>query len=110
MDEIRITDWNIEEMTGYKPKTSFYRDFSIAEPFGEKGIRDTYKRAFKGWKTNYEYLTELVMVLNWKTWEHHDNGNRELSLLYYELWSEADEYATENLKGEELDYFYQTTD
>ena len=29
MKNFTIIDWNIEEMTGYKPMTTFYRDFSI---------------------------------------------------------------------------------
>lgn len=61
-----MKDWNIEEMTGYKPITTFYTDFSIAEPFGKDAIIDTYRRSFKHWKDNYKYLTELVMALNWK--------------------------------------------
>lgn len=27
---IKIKTWNIEAMTGYKPRTTFYEDFSIA--------------------------------------------------------------------------------
>lgn len=59
-----IKDWNPEPLTGYQPKTSFYRDFSIADNFGTDAIKDTYDRAFNEWKTNYKYLTEFVMVLN----------------------------------------------
>ena len=29
-----IKTWNIEAMTGYKPRTTFYEDFSIADHFG----------------------------------------------------------------------------
>ena len=104
-----ISKWNIEAMTGYKPKTTFWEDFSIADKFGANAVKDTFRRAFKGWKTNYEYLTELVMVLNWKIWEHYER-NETLAQLYNDLWVDADEYAMENLKGEELKYFYSTTD
>lgn len=101
--------WNIEEMTGYKPKTTFWEDFSIAEAFGKSAIQDTYRRAFLDWKKDYIYLTELVMVLNWKIWQHYETNN-ELALLYNKLWEEADEYACDNLKDKELEYFYTTTD
>ena len=38
-------------------KTTFWQDFSIADRFGSKAIKDTYKRAFDGWKNNTEYVT-----------------------------------------------------
>lgn len=106
---MRIKTWNIEAMTGYKPITTFYEDFSIADRFGPAAVKDTYKRAFKHWKKDYKYLTELVMALNWKIWEHYEN-NKQLATIYNELWEQADRYAAENLKGEELSYFYRTTD
>lgn len=94
---------------GYETKTTFWEDFSIADVFGIDAVKDTYNRAFKGWKDNYEYLTELVMVLNWKIWQHYEK-NEPLARVYNDLWQQADLYAVENLKGEELDYFYRTTD
>lgn len=105
-----MSNWNIEEMTGYKPKTTFWQDFSIADAFGVSAIKDTYKRAFKEWKNNYEYVTELVMVLNWKLWYYYQKGNQALTKLYQELHQEADQWCCENLKGEELRYYYSTTD
>lgn len=102
-------DWNIEAITGYVPKTTFYMDFSIADRFGVDAIQDTYNRAFESWKDNYIYLTELVMALNWKIWEHYER-NEKYARLYNTLWETADAYAVENLKGEELSYFYRTTD
>lgn len=104
-----FADWNIEETTGYKPKTTFYMDFSIADAFGVKAIEDTYKRAMKEWKKNYEFLTELVMALKWKIWQHYDEGNMQYAKLYDKLYHEADHYACENLNGEELSYFFRTT-
>ena len=102
-----MSTWNIEEETGYKPKTTLYDDFSIADHFGEGAIKDTYKRAFKKWKGNEEYLTELVMVLNWKTLEHYKAGRGSYAELYNNLWAEADSWAMENLKGEDLKYYLE---
>lgn len=45
---------------GYEVRTTFWEDFSIADLFGLPSILDTFKRAFKEWKGNYVYLTELV--------------------------------------------------
>jgi hypothetical protein len=107
---MEIRDWRIEELTGYKPLTTFYKDFSIAEKFGTQAIIDTFDRAFVEWHKDYKYLTELVMVLNWKIWEHYEKGNQEIAKVYNELWEKADNYACENLKGEELSFFYRVTD
>lgn len=102
-------NWNIEKVTGYKPKTTFYMDFSIADSFGADAVRDTYNRSFESWKDNVEYITELVMVLNWKIWEHADS-NKELATLYNTLWAKLDLWCCENLENEDLDYYYSTTD
>lgn len=94
---------------GYELKTTFWEDFTIADKLGEDAVRDTYKRAFEEWKGNYVYLTELVVILNHKIWQHYET-NRAIAALYHELWQEADDYAVKNLTGKELDYFYKTTD
>lgn len=104
-----IEDWNIEEMTGYKPITTYYSDFSIAEKYGDDAIRDTYKQAMDNWKKSYKYLTEIVMVLNWKMFRWYKE-KPSLARLYGELWEKAARYAERNLKGDELSYYYRTTD
>lgn len=101
--------WNIEQLTGYKPISTFWEDFTIAEAFGDEAILDTYERVFETWKNDYRYLTELVMVLNWKLWEWWIE-NEHLGTLYNNLWAKTDDYACETLKGEELAYFYRTVD
>ena len=50
------------------------------------------------------------MVLNWKIWQHYESGNETLAKLYDSLWRKADEYAGENLKGEEASYYFKTID
>jgi hypothetical protein len=102
-----IKDWNIEAMTGYHPITSFYSDFSIADKFGKSAILDTYNRAFNEWKHDSQYLTEFVMVMNWKMWEHESDA---FCKVYYDLYIKASTYAMKNLKGEELEYYFRTTD
>lgn len=104
-----IKDWNIEKITGYKPITTFYTDFSIADNFGIDAIKDTYTRSFNEWKSNYKYLTELVMALNWKCWEHSET-NEEYSILYEELFYKLRDYALDTLKDDELKYFLTTID
>lgn len=101
--------WNIEAMTGYAPKTTFYEDFSIADAFGISAVLDTYNRAFKHWRENIEYLTELTMVLNWKIWEYFES-NRSLAKVYEGLWIKTTNWVYDNIKGKDLDYFIKTTD
>ena len=106
---MRMEVWNVEAMCGYKPMTTFWEDFVIAERFGINAIKDTYNRAFEEWKNDYKYLTELVMVLNHKVWRYYES-NTKYAELYQDLWERTDAYAVENLQGEELAYFYEVTD
>ena len=97
---------------GYEEQTTFWMDFSIADSGKNaiSAIRDTFNRAFKEWKSNVVYVTELCMVLNWKIWEWDSLGNMECAELYDELWRKVDDYCIENLKGDDLSYFLRTTD
>ena len=107
--QITIPRWNITEFSGYEPITTFWQDFSIADKFGNNAIADTYRRAKSEWKDNYKYWTELCLVLNHKIWQYHEKRS-DYATLYNTLYIQADQYAAENLKDEELSYFYDVTD
>ena len=94
----------------YEFKTTFWMDFTIADKFGIEAVKDTFKRAFSEWKTDYIYLTELTLVINWKCWEHYEKNNLEISKLYSEYYYQLREYGLDNLKGKELEYFIKTLD
>lgn len=119
----------MESMTGYTMFTTFWDDFAIAERMGiivqngqyvrtdvNRGIvaiEDTFNRAFKEWKTNYKYLTELVMVLSWKSSRFSSPpvaDIEEYSELYAKLFTQARNWALDNLKDEAFAYFWETTD
>lgn len=119
----------MESMTGYTMFTTFWDDFAIAERMGiivqngqyvrtdvNRGIvaiEDTFNRAFKEWKTNYKYLTELVMVLSWKSSRFSSPpvaDIEEYSALYAKLFTQARNWALDNLKDEAFAYFWETTD
>ena len=100
----------METPNGYKFQTTFWQDFSIADAFGIKAVKDTFKRAFEEWKTNYIYLTELVLVMNWKTWQWYEKNNESLAKVYNDFYEKADDYAMDNLQGSELDHFLSVTD
>jgi len=38
--QIAIPRWNITELNGYEPITTFWQDFSIADKFGNNAIAD----------------------------------------------------------------------
>jgi len=107
---MKIAKWNIENITGYKPITTFYEDFSIADRFGYNAVRDTFRRGFKTAQAlGYKEMTEFAMVLNWKVFEHYES-NPVLAKVYQDLWVEINDYLRDTLKGEALDYYYRTTD
>lgn len=109
--DIYSQKWPIEDITGYKPITTFYMDFSVAEVGGfERPILDTFMRGMDMWKDVYTYLTELAMVVNWKSWEHHNKGDMRLAEVYAKLYYIARNYALDNLSGEELRYYLEMTD
>lgn len=97
--------------------------FNMAEEKGNVEIRKAFNSTFREWKDNYEYLTELVLILNRKIWQwwtiskkYHETAMDISHLcavnrvkLYYELREQADSYACDNLTGEELSYFRSKT-
>ena len=91
-------------------ETTFNQDFAIADRFGVSAVKDTYKRAFKEWKNNAQYLTELVMVLNHRCWMWYEKGRNDLCGLYEDLFYEAQGYAYDHLKGDDLKFFLDVTD
>ena len=95
--------------TDYELKTTFWTDFSVADAFGTGAVQDTFDRAFDEWKGNHIYLTELAMVLNHKCWQHY-RQNDTLGQLYDSLYWQADEYALDHLKDEQLQYYLRTMD
>lgn len=98
------------EYQAKRPESTFYADFSVADVYGEKAIKDTYKRCFDGWKDNVRYFTELVAALNHKLWFWHEAAVEEYSLLYDKLWKEADAYGCDHFKGEDFKHFYYVLD
>jgi hypothetical protein len=106
-----IETWNIEEITGYHPISTFYEDFSIAEKFGFGAIKDTFNRVKKSWlkAEHYEMVTELAMALNWKCWRWNET-NGVWSEFYANAYYEIRDWCHKHLKGDKLSYYLRTTD
>ena len=109
MSEKLLEKQSFEKMFDFKFESSFWEEFSIAENYGSDGIREHYKVVFDQWKGNLKYLTELVLVLNWKisTWFGVDDT---IGKTYDELLRDADGYALNTLKGEDLHNYLSTLD
>lgn len=102
-----------KENFGYEVKTTFFEDFTIAEIVAHKeGVIDTYERAMSEWLDNIEYITEFVLVLNHKCWQHHGEGRIELSKLYSDLYYKAYDKVANHYEGddEKSYYFWKTLD
>jgi len=84
-------------------------DFRIAEEFGIDAVKDTFENAFKNWKTNYIYLTELAIVMSNNSIAHYDT-NKDLSKVYTQLYYKVDQYCMDNLKNDALDFYLRITD
>lgn len=106
----RAWEQRVMDMSGYKRKTTFYSDLTIADAFGVKAIKDTYKRVCKAWMSNIEYITEFAICLNHKSWEHQER--EDYCKLYSDLWYEISDKICEHYKGNEeaISYFYRVTD
>lgn len=105
---------------GYKMQTTFWTDFNIADVFASaqnsfEPLEDTLKRAYDEWKDDKVYATELVMVLNWKSWEHAngiiaDEIGSWYAEKYYEIKDKLLDYWGKDKSREDwIDYFYDTT-
>ena len=97
---------------GIPYETTFHMDFDIAEHFGMKGVKDTFKRAFKEWKKDIEFVTELGIVMNERCWFWDQHGQEELSKYYAERWYEIEDYVykAKCFKEEDRNYFFKMTD
>ena len=101
----------LAQFTDWRPTTLYWQRFSIAEKFGKEEILLVYAEVFKEAENNYKLLTELVMILNHKTWEHSEYiRNSSFSSLYSDLYYQTKEYAENTLKEDELQYFIDVLD
>lgn len=101
-----------EVPTEERESTTFTQDFAIAEAYGIPAIKDTYNRAFAGWKNCYKYLAELAMTLNHRIhhWYYKAGEDDERTILYNDLWNRLMDWCRANLKGDQLQFFEAVLD
>lgn len=109
----KIANWTIigcdDIEKGYREYTTCWIDFSIAETGGVNEVVRTFESMFDNLKENVKMVTELAIVLNWKMWDTAKHGNKNLCMCYYNLCEYVTGWCMTNLKGNDLDYFIQTT-
>ena len=99
----------LERQLDFHFESTFWEEFSIADGYGPDGVREHYDLVFKQWKDNLRFLTELVLVLNWKIYQWYQVDDN-LGMTYDELWKRADSYALKTLKGDNLHYYLSVLD
>ena len=99
-----------ESMCGYTQRTTFWDDFTIAERFCLHAIERTYRNAFNSYKTDVVFITELVLVLNWKMLYMDERHMTEKSEMYYKCWVELSNWCERHLEAGAYEYFINVTD
>lgn len=108
----------VEENYPQQLNYTFSSDFAIADWYGEKDVRDTYKRVKESWLNDYKAFTEVVVSLNMLSWANDTlrkqgfDGREQFIRLYADLYRQAtDDFYKKYGKNEEAcDYFFQMTD
>ena len=103
--------WEMADLIGYKPITTFWQDFSIADVFGAAAVNDTARRVWDEWHNDYKMITEMIMVLNHKSWFYAEK-NTALCTIYSDLYYFYDaEFLKEFENNKEaLSYYFKITD
>jgi hypothetical protein len=92
--------------------TTFYADFFVAwKVGGVKGIKDTYNKCFKQYKTDIKYMVELTGALNHMLWHTHSVlGDHEITRLFEELYFKNHKYCCNNFKDDDLEFYTMVLD
>ena len=87
---------------------TFWKDFSIADCFGNKAIQETYDNC-QGFKSDATMWAKFSIVLNHKGWQWAETDETRAKL-YIKLWEQADLYAMEHFKGDDISTYLRITD
>ena len=92
----------------------FWGEFDLAEISGNETIKDLAKKFYEKYKDDIVALTDLVMVINHKSWTwhdfHRDNLSELYANLYYEYYEKAINYLEKKDDQDDLTYFIRTLD
>lgn len=91
---------------GHERKTTFMSDLSIAEwctcaQGNVKEFMQSYKNIMRNWRDSVEFMSEFVLCVNWKSWEHYERGNNEWARFYSFLYNYTRDLMYEYYEGDE---------
>lgn len=109
LKEVLTQKQALERQFDFHFESTFWEEFSIADNYGSEGVREHYNLVFNLWKDNLRFLTELVLVLNWKIYQWYQVDDT-LGMTYDALWQKTDSYALKTLKGDNLHYYLSVLD
>lgn len=111
-----MDNWKLAEELNYTPLSTFWDDFTYAE-YSNKSIEEIRQLAaelFDEWKEDHKFLTELIMVINHKSWYWDSKGDDGMTKFYSDLYYEFDDKAITYLEStgneEALTYYFKTLD
>ena len=92
----------------------FWQAFTEAEEDGEATVVTIASILYQRWRDDIEELTDLVMIINHKSWDHYRNGNAKYqevyTELYYKYYEKALDYLEKEGREDDLRYFIRTLD
>lgn len=121
-------EMNLNDMSPYTPKYTFYSDFSIAEYCeiykADRGaIKDTFKRVIESWGESINAMSEVALVLNHKSWAFYDDvdskwlgcnetNRQKLIELYSVLYHKVCDYIYKKFGSDDkaMSYYYSVVD
>ena len=100
------------EVNAERPDTTFYADFKVAEPYGLKAVKGTYRR-IGATKRDWKEQVELAAVLNhllWEEYDRHPAAPTELYNFYTEKYYKLMEMFSKWKDQEKLEYQFKVLD
>ena len=74
------------EERGHERVTTFMQDLSFAEWFDKEKVTQTVQKAIELYHDDEEWMAELVLCVNWKSWEHAARNNNQWGIFYSALY------------------------
>ncbi len=92
----------------------FWGEFDLAEITGTQMIKKLAEDLYQKNKDDIQALTDLIMVINHKSWTWYELHRSELcdlyAELYYKYYEKAIDYLESQSREDDLTYFIRTLD